>query len=71
MLARDFSADFSLALMLKDQDLVLETARAVGVELPTLRAIRDQVARAVEQGWGGEDLSVLVRLLEEDSGVKL
>ncbi len=71
VLARDFSADFSLALMLKDQDLVLETARAVGVELPTLRAIRDQVARAVEQGWGGEDLSVLVRLLEEDSGVKL
>jgi len=69
VLARDFSADFSLALMLKDQELVLRAARSRGLELPTLRAIRDEVARAVGRGWAELDLSAFVKLLEEQSGI--
>jgi 3-hydroxyisobutyrate dehydrogenase-like beta-hydroxyacid dehydrogenase len=69
ILDRDFAPDFSLALMLKDQDLVLATAAAAGVELPTLEAIRAQVARAVAAGLGELDLCAVVRLFEAQAGV--
>jgi 3-hydroxyisobutyrate dehydrogenase-like beta-hydroxyacid dehydrogenase len=69
VLARDFSTDFSLALMLKDQRLVLGAARAAGLELPTLEAIARLIERGVQSGWGDEDLSALIKVLEAQSGV--
>jgi 3-hydroxyisobutyrate dehydrogenase-like beta-hydroxyacid dehydrogenase len=69
ILARDFSPDFSLALMLKDQRLVLGAAQAAGLELPTLDAIARLIERGVAAGWGDEDLSALIKVLEAQSGV--
>jgi 3-hydroxyisobutyrate dehydrogenase-like beta-hydroxyacid dehydrogenase len=69
ILARDFSADFTLALMLKDQELVLEAARGLGYAMPTERAIRDVLQAAVAQGIGGDDLAGLVQLFESWAGV--
>jgi len=69
ILARDFRADFTLALTLKDQELVLSTARALGVELPSLEAIRDVLARAIDDGLGGDDLCGLVQYFERRAGV--
>lgn len=57
-------ADFSVELLLKDQELVLAAARSVGVELPTLEAVRSVIARAVAQGEGGKDMSAIVLVLE-------
>jgi 3-hydroxyisobutyrate dehydrogenase-like beta-hydroxyacid dehydrogenase len=62
-------ADFSVELLLKDQQLVLEAARRTGVELPTLIAVRDLIARAVREGDGDKDLCAVVRVLERMSGV--
>jgi 3-hydroxyisobutyrate dehydrogenase-like beta-hydroxyacid dehydrogenase len=62
-------ADFSVELLLKDQQLVLEAARRAGVELPTLIAVRDLIARAVREGEGDKDLCAVVRVLERMSGV--
>ncbi|MFO0561530.1 MAG: NAD(P)-dependent oxidoreductase [Polyangiales bacterium] len=62
-------ADFSVELLLKDQQLVLDAARRVGVELPTLIAVRDLIARAVSEGEGDKDLCAVVRVLERMSGV--
>jgi 3-hydroxyisobutyrate dehydrogenase len=67
--ARDFTADFKLSLMLKDQDLVLETAAALGYPMPSLEAIRDVLISAVNADLGDGDLSGLVRLFESWAGV--
>src|SRR5207249_3701783 len=45
--ARDFSADFKLSLMLKDQELVLQTAAELGYAMPSLAAIREILISAV------------------------
>jgi 3-hydroxyisobutyrate dehydrogenase-like beta-hydroxyacid dehydrogenase len=67
--ARDFSADFSLRLMLKDQELVLATAHALGYAMPSERALRDLLVAAVGDGLGDDDLCGLVRLFESWAGV--
>jgi 3-hydroxyisobutyrate dehydrogenase len=69
ILARDFSPDFTLALTLKDQELVLGTARALGYEMPTERAVADVLAAAIEAGLGEDDLCGLVELFEKQAGV--
>jgi 3-hydroxyisobutyrate dehydrogenase-like beta-hydroxyacid dehydrogenase len=69
VLARDFSPDFSLALMLKDQELVLATARAQGFDIPSLETIRAEIERAIAAGFGDLDLTALVRLFETRAGV--
>jgi 3-hydroxyisobutyrate dehydrogenase-like beta-hydroxyacid dehydrogenase len=48
---------------------VLATARALGYEMPTLAAIRDVLARAIEAGFGDGDLSGVIRLFEAWAGV--
>jgi 3-hydroxyisobutyrate dehydrogenase-like beta-hydroxyacid dehydrogenase len=69
--ARDFTADFTLSLMLKDQELVLQTAKELGYPMPTLAAIRDVLIEAVKAGLGEGDLSGLVRLFEAWAGVEV
>jgi 3-hydroxyisobutyrate dehydrogenase len=64
ILARDFSPDFTLALMRKDQELVLETARSLGYDMPTEQAILETLDEAVKAGYGEGDLCGLVRLFE-------
>lgn len=64
MLARDFAADFTLKLMHKDQELVLQTAESVGYAMPTLAAIRDVLGEAMKAGFGDGDLSGVIRLFE-------
>ena len=67
--AREFGADFKLSLMLKDQELVLRTAEALGYPMPTLAAIRELLSKGVEAGYGEGDLSGLIRLFEAWAGV--
>ncbi len=71
MMARDFAPDFTLALMHKDQELVLATAAALGYAMPTLAAIRDVLAEAIAAGYGDGDLSGVVRLFEDWAKVQL
>ena len=67
IVARDFRPDFTLALMLKDQRLVLEAADRAGLSLPSEQAIADVLASAVATGLGEEDLCGLIRWFEGDA----
>jgi 3-hydroxyisobutyrate dehydrogenase len=57
VLARDYgSAEFTLALALKDGALNLALQEEVGLALPVQREIAREVAQAVAEGLGDEDL---------------
>jgi len=57
VLARDYaSAEFTLALALKDGALNVALQQEVGLTLPVQREIAREVAQAVAEGLGGEDL---------------
>jgi 3-hydroxyisobutyrate dehydrogenase-like beta-hydroxyacid dehydrogenase len=57
VLAHDYtSAEFTLALALKDGALNLALQQEVGLVLPVQREIAREVAQAVAEGLGDEDL---------------
>jgi 3-hydroxyisobutyrate dehydrogenase len=60
MIERRFEPSFPLALAAKDAGLVDEAARAIGLELPLPRAIRDQMAKATAAGHGDEDMAATI-----------
>jgi 3-hydroxyisobutyrate dehydrogenase/2-hydroxy-3-oxopropionate reductase len=66
MVARDFVAGIQARLHAKDFGLVQEVARRAGLELPAVQRVATQLERLVECGWGTDDTSSLLRVLEED-----
>ncbi len=62
----EFSAQFALALALKDVRLALQ---AVGDDrFGALACLADEWQQAVDQGLGGQDLTVVTRVLEQQRG---
>lgn len=59
MLAKDYSPEFTLALGLKDALLNVELQQEVGLPLPVQREITRALEKAVEDGFGEEDLYAL------------
>jgi len=59
VLARDYAADFALALALKDCELNVALQDEVGLTLPVHRAIVEDVAAGVREGNGDLDLFAL------------
>jgi 3-hydroxyisobutyrate dehydrogenase len=59
----EFSAQFALSLALKDVRLALQAAD--GVRLAALGCLAQEWQRAVDQGLGGLDLTVVTRVLEQ------
>jgi 3-hydroxyisobutyrate dehydrogenase len=57
MLERSFDPNFSLKLAHKDAGLVLDAAKAAGIELPLPALVRAQMEKAIEAGHGEDDLS--------------
>ncbi|MET0997541.1 MAG: NAD(P)-dependent oxidoreductase [Marmoricola sp.] len=64
----DFSPTFSLELVRKDNDLAVQLAHSLGLELAVGSAARDLHDRAVSAGHGAEDSIAVLRLLESDFG---
>lgn len=62
---RNFTPRFLLTHMLKDANLILESAQKFGLSFPTLSSIRDLFAEAHSLGLGGEDYSAIVKVLEK------
>jgi 3-hydroxyisobutyrate dehydrogenase len=60
MIERSFAPSFPLALAAKDAGLVVEAARAAGLDLPLPAAIRDQMDKAVAAGHGDEDMAATI-----------
>jgi 3-hydroxyisobutyrate dehydrogenase-like beta-hydroxyacid dehydrogenase len=67
MAARDFRAGIEARLHAKDFGLVCGVARQAGLELPAAERVHNQLGRLLERGWGGEDTSSLLRVLEADA----
>ncbi len=64
----DFAPTFSLDLVRKDNDLAVQLATSLGLELSVGSAARDLHDRAVLAGHGAEDSVAVLRLLEEEFG---
>jgi 3-hydroxyisobutyrate dehydrogenase len=62
----EFSAQFALSLALKDVHLALQAAGDDG--FATLACLAGEWQRAVDQGFGGQDLTVVTRVLEQRAG---
>ncbi len=64
MAARDFAAGIQARLHAKDFGLLAQAAAEAGLELPALRLVQGQLQALVEEGWGRDDTSSLLRVLE-------
>jgi 3-hydroxyisobutyrate dehydrogenase len=62
----EFSAQFALSLALKDVHLALQAAG--GDRFAALACLADEWQQAVDQGLGGQDLTVVTRALEQQEG---
>ena len=66
MAARNFTTDIEARLHHKDFGLVVEIAEHQGVPMPATALVLAQLQRLMEQGWGKNDTSILLRVLEEE-----
>jgi 3-hydroxyisobutyrate dehydrogenase len=64
----EFSAQFALSLALKDVYLALQAAGDAG--LPVLACLAGEWQQAVDQGLGGQDLTVVTRTIEQQGGAR-
>lgn len=67
MVARDFSAGIEARLHEKDFGLVADLARAADIDLPAVAIVYAQLQALVAAGWGRDDTSSLLRVLERDA----
>jgi 3-hydroxyisobutyrate dehydrogenase-like beta-hydroxyacid dehydrogenase len=68
LLDDDYSATFTMTLMEKDIDLVLEAAARADVELPLAAEMKDRLHGAVDAGYGDDDFIALYQYLRGRSG---
>jgi 3-hydroxyisobutyrate dehydrogenase len=64
----EFSPQFALSLALKDVYLALEAAG--GDRFAVLACLAGEWQQAVDQGLGGQDLTVVTRALEQQGGTR-
>ena len=64
MVRRDFAAGIEARLHHKDFGLVLAAARQSGVPVPLAATVDQQLNALMAQGWGRDDTSSLLRVLE-------
>lgn len=71
LVRRDFDVNFALKLMLKDANLIARFAQDLNVPLPGVAAIRENIKIGVNKGWGEENASAFIKVLEEGAGVQV
>ncbi|GJG93397.1 NAD(P)-dependent oxidoreductase [Cupriavidus pauculus] len=64
MVARDFDAGIESRLHAKDFGLAADIAEEIGLDLPAMRATAMQLGELMQQGWGKDDTSSLLKVLE-------
>lgn len=68
MVERDFAAGIVAALHHKDLGIALALAHEAGLPLPVSAQVLQQLDALMGQGWGDQDTSSLLRVLEEAAG---
>ncbi|MDF5713322.1 MAG: NAD-binding protein [Rhizonema sp. NSF051] len=69
LLERDFTPSFALKHMLKDANLIARLAQDLNSPTPAAALVRETIKTAVNQGWGEENASALIKALELEAGV--
>ncbi|MFC4519289.1 NAD(P)-dependent oxidoreductase [Cupriavidus pinatubonensis] len=64
MVERDFAAGIEARLHDKDFGLARDIAQEIGLNLPAMQATSAQLKSLMEHGWGKDDTSSLLRVLE-------
>ena len=70
LIKRDFDQHFSIDLLVKDQNLMLDEATSLGASMPGLIAIRDVCQQARDQGHGQDDIIGVAKVLERAAGIQ-
>jgi 3-hydroxyisobutyrate dehydrogenase len=65
MIERDFKPRGVLRILLKDTNIVADTAQSLGIVLPILSFVRQLFQSGVNAGLGDEDDSAIVKVLEK------
>jgi len=71
ILKRDFSAFFPLQLMAKDMRLVLESAVALGLQLPAATALSGFYGECLAAGLANEDFAATIKPLEKQASLEV
>ncbi len=71
LVERNFETHFALKLMLKDANLIARFAEQLRAPTPASAVIRETIKTAVNQGWGEENASALIKALEMQAGVEV
>jgi len=71
LVKRDFSPNFALKHLLKDANLIDRFAQDLNSPIPAGAAIRETIKSAVNQGWGEENGSAMIRALELQGNVRI
>lgn len=68
MATREFAAGVEARLHHKDYALLMDEAARIGAPLPVSAAVWQQLNALMAQGWGRQDTSALLRVLETGAG---
>ncbi|QET00768.1 MULTISPECIES: NAD(P)-dependent oxidoreductase [Cupriavidus] len=68
MVSRDFAPGMEARLHYKDFGLANGIAEELGLPLPAMRATAAQLDKLIDNGWGKDDTSSLLRVLEQQNG---
>jgi len=68
MAARDFAAGIEARLHHKDYGLIVDAAQEANLAMPAVALVAQQLNALMGQGWGTDDTSSLLRVLEAANG---
>jgi 3-hydroxyisobutyrate dehydrogenase-like beta-hydroxyacid dehydrogenase len=71
LVKRDFKTNFALKHMLKDANLINRLAQDLNSPTPGFAAIRETIKSAINQGWGEENASAMIKALEQQGNVQV
>jgi 3-hydroxyisobutyrate dehydrogenase-like beta-hydroxyacid dehydrogenase len=71
LIKRDFTPNFALKHLLKDANLIDRFAQDLNSPIPSAAAIRETIKSAVNQGWGEENASAMIKALERQANVQV
>ncbi len=67
MASRDFAAGIEARLHAKDFGLIVDAVDKLQIPMPATQTVYRQLQRLMENGWGGDDTSSLLRVIESQA----
>jgi 3-hydroxyisobutyrate dehydrogenase-like beta-hydroxyacid dehydrogenase len=71
VLTRKFSYGAAMDILMKDADLALAEAEALGVEMKVCNEVRNKFRAAIDAGMGRQDITSIVKPIEDQAGVQI